>query len=182
MSHGRCAAPRHKKSLPVLTPEFLGDVPTFSRNFFRELYHRLPRNSTLVLDNYQDAPELHDVLHTAMSEIPEGMNLLVLSRIEPPAVLARLRLCGHAACLDWDRLQLTHEETAGLARLRSGRDLADPRSSKPCMRAHGWAAGVVLMLEQGRDGDILDIAKLPSGQKLLFDYFAGEILNHNDPL
>ena len=180
------AAPRHKTALPLLTPEYLGDVPTFTRNFFRELYRRLPRNSALVLDNYQDAPEdslLHDVLHTAMSEIPEGINLLVLSRIEPPAVLARLRLCDHAACLDWDKLQLTHEETAGLARLRSDRDLADPKVIETLhARTHGWAAGVVLMLEQGRDGDILDSAKLPSGQKLLFDYFAGEILNRSDPL
>jgi len=79
-------APRHKTPLPLLTPEYLADVPTFTRNFFRELYRRLPKNSVIVLDNYQDAPEdspLHDVLHTAMGEVPEGLNLLVLSRLEP---------------------------------------------------------------------------------------------------
>lgn len=36
------AAPRFKKPLPLLTPEYLADVPTFTRNFFRELYRRLP--------------------------------------------------------------------------------------------------------------------------------------------
>jgi ATP/maltotriose-dependent transcriptional regulator MalT/DNA-binding SARP family transcriptional activator len=179
------AAPRYKHPLPVLTPEYLGDIPTFTRNFFRELYRRLRKNSVLVLDNYQDVPEdslLHDVLHIAMSEAPEGMNLFVLSRIEPPAVLARLRLCDHAACLDWGKIQLTREETAGLVRLRTGHDLPDPKVIDTLhARTEGWAAGVVLMLEESRSGETLDIAKLPAGQKLLFDYFAGEILSRSDP-
>ena len=44
------AAPRHKHPLPLLTPEYLADVPTFTRYFFRALYRRLPRNSVIVLD------------------------------------------------------------------------------------------------------------------------------------
>ncbi len=176
----RQAAPRHKHPLPHLTPEYLADVPTFTRNFFRELYRRLPRNSVIVLDNYQDAPEdslLHDVLHTAMGEVPEGLNLLVLSRVEPPAVLARLRLCDHAACLDWGKIQLTPEETRGIGALRLGKDLLDANLLDTLhQRTQGWAAGVVLMLEQGRSDATLDAATLPAGQKLLFDYFATEIL------
>ncbi|MEK6771629.1 MAG: hypothetical protein AABY62_08335, partial [Pseudomonadota bacterium] len=180
------AAPRHKKPLPHLTPEYLADVPTFTRNFFRELYRRLPRHGVIVLDNYQDAPEdspLHDVLHTAMGEVPEGLNLLVLSRVEPPSVLARLRLCDHAACLDWDKLQLTPEETEGISTVRSGDRPLDPDTlTQLHTRTQGWAAGVVLMLEQSQSGETLDTSKLPTGQKLLFDYFAGEILNRSDPL
>lgn len=179
------AAPRYKYPLPVLTPEYLGDIPTFTRNFFRELYRRLPKNSVLVLDNYQDAPEdslLHDVLHIAMSEAPEGMNLFVLSRVEPSAVLARLRLCDHAACLDWDKMQLTPEETAGISVMRLGK-LAPSGDTLTALheRAHGWAAGLVLMLEQARDGDAVDATQAPVNQQLLFDYFAGETLSRCDP-
>lgn len=177
-------APHHKKPLPHLTPEYLADVPTFTRNFFRELYRRLPRNSTIVLDNYQDAPEdspLHDVLHIAMGEVPAGLNLFVLSRVEPPAVLARLRLCDHAACLDWDKLQLTPEETQGIGTLRSGDRPLDADTLRQLHdRTQGWAAGVVLMLEQSRAGGSFDTDKVPAGQKLLFDYFAGEILNRSE--
>lgn len=179
------AAPRYKTPLPLFTPEYLGDVPTFTRNFFRELYRRLPGNCVLVLDNYQDVPEsslLHDVLHTAMNEMPEGIRLFVLSRAEPPAMLARLRLCDHAACLGWDTIQLTREETAGLARLRIGRELPDAGSIDALhVRTDGWAAGVVLMLEQSRNAEGLDTASLPTDQKLLFDYFAGEVLSRNEP-
>lgn len=182
----RQAAPRRRKAMPVLTPEYLGDVATFTRNFFREAYRHLPRNVVVVLDNYQDAPEdcaLHDVLRVAMGEVPEGMNLLALSRMEPPSVLARLRLFEHAACLDSNTMQLTLEETEGISALRIGEHALDPDALAALHeRAQGWAAGVVLLLEQAGSAGAAEISKLPTGQKLLFDYFAGEVLSRNEPL
>lgn len=179
------AAPRYKRSLPLLMPEYLGDIPTFTRNFFRELYRRQPDRSVIVLDNYQDAPEesnLHDVLHIAMNEVPEGMNFLVLSRNEPPAALARLRLCDHAACLDWGEIQLTPEETAGISAVRVGKESLDDRALATLHdRSQGWAAGVVLMLEQSKRANALDAHQAPTDQRLLFDYFAREILNRSEP-
>lgn len=151
----RRVAPRHRKPLPALTPEYLADITTFTRNYFRELYRRLPKGTVIVLDNYQDAPDeslLHDVLYTAMGEIPEGINLFVLSRVEPPAVLARLRFCDHAACLDWGKMQLTPEETAGLGALRASSETLDGRIVDALQqRTRGWAAGVVLMIEQASE-------------------------------
>jgi len=178
------AAPRYKKPLPLFTPEYLGDVPTFTRNFFRELFRRLPKNSVLVLDNYQNVPEdslLHNMLHTAMNEIPDGVQLLVLSRAEPPAMLARLRLCDQVTCLGWDTLQLTHEETAGIVRQCTGHELHDADSIDTLYaRTGGWVAGVVLMLEQSRNSGDFSIVTHHTDQKLLFDYFAAEVLNSSD--
>lgn len=174
------AAPRHGRPLPVLTPEYLADLPTFTRNYFRELYGRLPESSVIVLDNCQEAPEsspLNEVLQIAMSEVPDGLNLVVLSRIEPPAALARLRLSDRVACLDWSQMQLTPEETAGISAIRVGEGALDHDTlSRVHDRAHGWAAGLVLLLEQGRAGRSLDPAETLAGQSLLFDYFAGELL------
>ena len=201
------AAPHYKKPLPVLTPEYLGDVPTFTRNFFRELYNRVSKSQSIkvskrsdtlthghsdtnrrfliVLDNYQDAPEnsqLHDILHIAMAEAPEGINLLVLSRVEPPSVLARLRLCEHAACLDWEKMRLTAEETEGISALRMGKESPDSKALTALHESvQGWAAGVVLMLEQSRGGAPLAAKPTSTDQKLLFDYFAGEVLNRCEP-
>ncbi len=178
------AAPRYKQPLPAFTPEYLADLPTFTRNFFRELYRRLPAATVVVLDNYQDAPEaspLHDVVHIAMTEVPGDIHLMVLSRAEPPAVLARLRLCDHAACLDWPILQLTPEESVSIGVARLGKNvLSEDILASLHQRAHGWAAGLVLMLEQARTG-VLDAKAVLSDQKLMFDYFAGEILNRNEP-
>ena len=66
-------------------------------------------------------------------------------------MLARLRLCDRAACLDWDKLQLTREETEGISTVRSGDRPLDPDTLTQLHdRTQGWAAGVVLMLEQSR--------------------------------
>jgi ATP/maltotriose-dependent transcriptional regulator MalT len=35
------AAPRKKKPLPLLTPEYLAGIPTFTRRYFEELFGRL---------------------------------------------------------------------------------------------------------------------------------------------
>ena len=70
---GQAAAPYSRKeqhALPVLTPEYLQDVPGFTRRFFRELFARLPASASLVLDNYQDVPpesSFHEVVSLAAS-------------------------------------------------------------------------------------------------------------------
>ena len=35
------ASPRKRKTLPLLTPEYFQDIPTFTRRYFEELYSRL---------------------------------------------------------------------------------------------------------------------------------------------
>ncbi len=59
---GQAAAPfsrKSKRSLPLLTPEYLADVEGFARRFFRELFARLPADATLALDNYQEVSSEH---------------------------------------------------------------------------------------------------------------------------
>ena len=36
------AAPRYKKPLPLLTPEYLTGIPAFTKRYFEKLYSRLP--------------------------------------------------------------------------------------------------------------------------------------------
>ena len=88
------AAPRYKKPLPLLTPEYLQGIPTFTRRYFENLFSRLKPPFTIVLDNYQDAPlqsGLHDMIAVALDAIPEGINFIAISRAESPAQLSRLR-------------------------------------------------------------------------------------------
>ncbi len=48
------ALSRQRKPLPLLAPEYLGDLDTFTRRFFRELFSRLPASAMLVIDNCHD--------------------------------------------------------------------------------------------------------------------------------
>jgi ATP/maltotriose-dependent transcriptional regulator MalT len=81
------AAPRRRQPLPLLTPEYLPDLPGFARRYFRDLFIRLPQPATLVLDNYQEAAEaspLHTILREALNEIPDELRMIVISRTKTP--------------------------------------------------------------------------------------------------
>ncbi len=185
IGHGaRQVAPRHRKSMPLLTPEYLQGLPAFTRNYFRELFSRLKAPAVVVLDNYQEvAPDaaLHEVLQHALDEIPSGINFIILSRAEPPAAFARMRTAGRMNGLGWTSMQLTEEESLGIAALRP----AARRPSRDAVLAlnkqtHGWAAGLVLMLEQKQALPALPQPPDIEGQSVLFDYFANEVLRSSD--
>lgn len=98
---GRTAAGRKTLRLPPLAPEFASDLPGFTRRFFRELFAGLRTTTTLVLDNYQEVtPEspFHGVIQGAMTELPAGIHLLVISHIPPPPQYARALANNLAVC------------------------------------------------------------------------------------
>ena len=73
---------REKKDLPFLTPEYALGISTFIRRFFEQLFDRLEKPGIVMLDNYQDAPPeclLHEVVCNALSVVPKGINLFILS-------------------------------------------------------------------------------------------------------
>ena len=81
------AASDSEPELQLLTPEYLKDLRGFSRRFFRQFYTRLPQPSVLVLDNFQDAPDdspFVAIVREALSEIPQGVNIILCSRSDPP--------------------------------------------------------------------------------------------------
>ncbi|MDH4234503.1 MAG: hypothetical protein OEV15_05165 [Gallionella sp.] len=180
-------APQHEQPMPLLKPEYLGDLPTFAKNYFRELYGRLPRRCVIVFDNFQNAPlhstghslgysQLHELLPLMLQVLPQGLEIMVLSREGPPASLARLRLGGEMTCLDAAQMQLTVEESQGVSAAR----LRDKQPDNALMhllheRTQGWAAGLALLLEQTRDGSTLNPSQIPADRALLFDYFTGEV-------
>lgn len=162
------------KPLPLLTPEYLADVPGFARRWFREAFQRLPQGSSLVLDDFQDAGDdiaLHQALAAGWDELPPGSNTFVCSRRDPPPPFARAQVNGLIATVGWDELRLTDAETKAVG---ASRGLTDPEVMRSVRaQSHGWMAGVVLMSERARRAGVL--GETPGGGPLetVFDYFAG---------
>jgi LuxR family transcriptional regulator, maltose regulon positive regulatory protein len=176
------AAPKEKKPLPLLTPEFLTDIPNFARRYFRELYSRLPQGAVLVLDNYHEVAAgspFHQVVAEALLEIPEGLNALVLSRTEPPPSLARLSASDRLSLLDWASLRLTVEETTAITLLRHPIDEAT--IGQLHKQSDGWAAGLTLMLEHLKRSGVAAEAVQAETRDTVFNYFAGEIFDKAEP-
>jgi ATP/maltotriose-dependent transcriptional regulator MalT len=111
---------RGSAALPVLVAEHLSDLGMFTRRFFRHLFERLPHGSVLVLDNFQEAAEagLDAILRHACAEIPEGINVIAISRTAPASVLAEAEASGAMASIDWSALRLTLDETRAMCAAR----------------------------------------------------------------
>lgn len=174
---GEAAKPFTRKGqrpLSLLTPEYLHDVEGFSRRFFREMFARL-QGATLVFDNYQEVtPEhhFHQLIAQAVDEVPDGNTLIALSRRDPPDCYARLIANEGVALVDWENLKLTLEEAQSIAIARRHGDCTTIRELHE--RSGGWAAGLVLMLENlGSDAVRPDTAT--ESQQKVFSYFAAQI-------
>jgi LuxR family maltose regulon positive regulatory protein len=199
---GKKAAPRYKRPLPHLIPEYALGVPAFTRRYFEELFHRLvsshtassrpdsagtaalsapaPPGCIIVLDNYHEVLEdspFHGVIRQALSDIPQGVNVIVLSRGDAPVSFADLRAKNNMMSIGWEELRFTVDESLVMLQKqnkRISRDVLNEIHEK----TQGWAAGLVLMT-----GGLATSGTLPQrelSQEKIFDYFAGEILSRLD--
>jgi DNA-binding SARP family transcriptional activator len=187
------AAPRKRKPLPLLTPEYLTGITTFTRRYLESLCDRLTSSGSsspsvkgtggvIVLDNYQDVPAgspFHEMLAGGFGVVRDGVSFVVISRDEPPPAFARLRASDRMNLLRSSDIRFTFEESRELAHGRI------PELGNECIRAmhektEGWAAGIILMLERVRlDGTGIESA-MDFAYEKVFDYFAGELFDRTE--
>jgi DNA-binding SARP family transcriptional activator len=171
---GRAAGGR----LPLLKPEYQKDLPGFARRFFRELFESADEGWTLVLDNYHELDPVsatHAMLRCAVGELPEGTNLVVISRDEPLQEFSPLIAARQLRRIDWREMAFDLDETRAFADLRGAKASADALHE----RAGGWAAGLVL-LTGGRSRENASASVTPEAVETLFAYFAEEIVDKAD--
>lgn len=173
-------------ALPYLTAEYFPALTTFATNYFRDFFSRLPCPSVVVFDNYQDVPSgglLHEVLAHGLEQLPTGINVVIVSREDPPEMFARARVSGRMALIDWEQAKLTEQESAAILRLRHKEQairLDSGTIAQLHRRTQGWVAGLVLLTERG-------VVHSPEAHQLqvdatqtIFDYFAVEIFRRGD--
>lgn len=172
------ASPERGKRLPLFTPEYALGMPVFARRYFEDLYSGLETPFILVLDNYQEAPVnsgFHEMIKYGLELIPEGINVFVLSRKEPPPEFSRLRANNEMSFLGWEEIRLTREETREMVRLKRGRGVTEEILLRLHKKTEGWAAGLMLVVLGSRikKEDWDSIKEFPT--KEVFDYFGMEI-------
>ncbi len=168
--------------LPRFGPEYAADLPAFTRRFMRAFFALFPAGSVFIVDNFHEAPGSADwryAFSEGVRELPQGLNIIFISRMPPPPELARFAADQSIREIDWEELKFTADEAAAVT--------ADARLSKPVQTAihrasEGWAAGIVLMREHlSRLGSEADEARLPEGKDAVFAYFTGEIFSRARP-
>ena len=121
----------------------------------------------------------HDVVTEALIALPEGINVIILSRTEPPSKLARLSASDRLSQMDWQALRLTIEETRAITLLRNPID--EDTLSLLHKQSDGWAAGLTLMLERLKRDDLPPESVGVETREAVFNYFAGEIFDKASP-
>jgi LuxR family transcriptional regulator, maltose regulon positive regulatory protein len=177
------AAPRHKKALPYLTPEYMPGIAIFSMRFFEELFTRLKPPFTIVFDNYHEVPDgspLHGILQNALSRVPEGIRIFVLSRSGPPSEFMRQRANDGVQVVGWNELRFTLEESRQIARLKNKKKLSEDDLSLLYAKTNGWAAGMVLLIESSKQKNINYQLLESLTPDNIFEYFASEIFKKAD--
>jgi ATP/maltotriose-dependent transcriptional regulator MalT/DNA-binding SARP family transcriptional activator len=175
--------PRAKTPLPLLTPEYLRGMPTFVLRYFENLYQRLRIPSVLVFDNYHEvSPEsyFHEIIYNGLSNIPEGINVFLISRRDPPPALIGLEGNHLMGTLSWNEIRLTLAESSGIASARFKEKLSKKTLQQLHSLTDGWAVGLILLLERIKRERTGPPRIEKSMQEEIFNYFSSEILNPMD--
>jgi len=185
------AAPGRRKPLPLLTPEYLLGIPTFTLRFFENLCGRLNPPQPLfkkggtkggfvfVFDNcHRVAAEtpFHEAILTGMCAIPDDLNVILISRNEPPPVYARLQANSQMSLIGWNELRFTPQESRAMMGFRA----PGVRSKETIEHLHkitdGWAAGLVLISEGLKRGVELQSLEKSAPEEII-DYFGSELFS-----
>jgi len=177
------ATPRKRKPLPLLTPEYMHGLPTFTLRYFENLFHRLKSPSFIVFDNYQEVPvesPFHEVIRHGLSNIPKGIHVILISRSEPPPVLIHMQANNLMEVIGWHELRLTLKESSSIVNLQARYEVPSEAIQHLHTATKGWLAGLMLMLKTAEIEKIdpRELGKVPAER--IFDYFTGEIFDRTN--
>ena len=177
------ASPKASKSLPLLTPEYLPGIHTFSRRYFEKLCLRFKCPAIIIFDNYHEIPggaDFHAVLQYGLSAIPEGVNVIIISRRKPGAGFMRHKANRMMHAIGWENLKFTLDETEELLRISVKETPSKISIGEIYQRTNGWAAGLVLMLEAAKEQSFECNLLSKMTMQDIFSYFANEIFDKTD--
>ena len=168
--------PRKQVNLPVFTAEYADDIKAFAVVFFRQLFVVLEKESAIVFDNCQEIendPNFFHVLQIALNDLPEGMQIICISRNRPANFFSRLSLIGDL--LDINPALLSFTETESVAFIAWLNPEIDAQTSASLqVKAKGWAVALVLLSQKNQHRLQTQTSDL-EGQQEVFSFLMAEI-------
>jgi len=145
----RKETPRKRKPLPLYLPEYSFSPENFYLRFFEAVFDRLEPTSLVVFDNLIQKPEKYfvDTLKCALTRMPIGAQIVILSRTDPPPDLSLQKVRNKMKVIRKDDLRLDPEEFKQLAILK---DISE-FSEKKLMELHSRLEGCSGTVSHRRD-------------------------------
>lgn len=159
---------------PVLATMLLNDLA------------RLDALVTLVLDDYQALTNVavHDVVALMIERAPPSLRIILLTRVDPPLPLARLRARNLVTELRAADLRFTTAEAETFFRRTMGLELSDGEIRVLGERTEGWVAGLQLAALSLRERDRAQasafVAAFGGSHHYVVDYLVDEVLHFQD--
>jgi LuxR family maltose regulon positive regulatory protein len=152
------------------------------RTFLNELAS-LPHRSLLILEDYHviSETEIHESMTFVLNHLPAMLHPIIMTRVDPPLPLARLRAHGNLCELRGEDLRFSEEETVCLLRQSLPEVLSKEQIHALDLRLEGWVTGLHLVtLALGRRLSQPEIEQYLStfsgSQRHLFSFFISEVL------
>lgn len=86
------------------------------------------------------SPESQDALRFLLTHLPRTVHLYLLTRVDPPLPLGRMRVRGDLVEIRRSELRMTEEETERFLEKASGPSLSDNEMQELTTLSQGWAA------------------------------------------
>jgi LuxR family maltose regulon positive regulatory protein len=133
-----------------------------------------------ILDDYHviDEPSIHASLRFLLEHTPNGLRLVLSSRVDPPLALSRLRARGQMTELRDADLRVSEHEAVSFLREVMGVHLSAADEQRLAQRTEGWLVGLQLaaLSLAKHDDPGAWVSAFSGSQRLILDYFQDEIL------
>ena len=138
--------------------------------------------ATLVLDDYHliEHQQIHDGIGFLLDYLPEQIHLVIVTRIDPPLLLGRLRVRGQLLEIRAEDLRFTPEESYHFLCEAMGLNLTQEQIHTLEQKTQGWIAGLHLAglsLQDEEDANAF-IDAFTGTNRYVMDYLVEEVLNH----
>jgi len=164
-------------ALPGHRPDFAG---TLLPRLVNELA-TLPEPVVLVLDDYHviSEPDCHDQIALLLRHLPPAVQLVLVTRTDPPLPLARLRAAGELVEVRAGELRFTPAQTAELVTAAAGIELGETDLAELVDQTEGWPAGIYLaaLLIRGHPSPSAVIRQFSGDSRFVVDFLAEEVLS-----
>jgi ATP/maltotriose-dependent transcriptional regulator MalT len=143
---------------------------------------QLPEPVVLVLDDYHMISErdCHDQLAFLLLHLPPAVQLVLITRVEPPLPLARLRAAGEMAEVRAADLRFDEAHAAELVTTVAGVELSSTDLTELVGLTEGWPAGIHLaaLSLRGHHSPSTVIRQFSGDSRFVVDFLAEEVLSH----
>jgi LuxR family maltose regulon positive regulatory protein len=168
----------------AIAAELRAQAPVFPQSVLPMLANELAALSApvvLVLDDYHVIKDrgCHEQIAFLLLHLPPTVQLVIITRADPPLPLARLRAAGEMAEVRARELRFTPEEAAELLLAVADMRLSEPDLNQLMERTEGWPAGVYLaaISLRGHPSPHAFIRQFTGNNRFIVDFLAEEVLS-----